>query len=80
MSTAIRVFPVQKMKSTITEERSLESVTSILFIPNVVAADEGGYYCTAWIGLVSTSSQTAYLKQIGEISEMVKILIQWNLS
>lgn len=51
-------------KATVTEERSLESVTSTLFIPNVVLADEGGYYCTAWIGLVSTSSLTAYLQEI----------------
>ena len=52
-------------KATITEERSLESVISTLFIPNVGLEDEGGYYCTAWIGLVSASSKTAYL---GEIS------------
>ena len=53
------------VKATITEERSLESVTSTLFIPDVVLADEGGYYCTAWIERVSASSQTAYLKEIG---------------
>jgi len=51
-------------KAAITEERSLESVTSTLFIPNVGMEDEGGYYCTAWIGLVSASSKTAYLKEI----------------
>ena len=52
-------------KATITEERSLESVTSTLFIPDVVLADEGGYYCTVWIDRVSASSQTAYLQEIG---------------
>ena len=52
-------------KVTVTEERSLESVTSTLFIPDVVIADEGGYYCTAWIDRVSASSHTAYLQEIG---------------
>ena len=61
-------------KATITEERSLESVTSTLFIPDVVLADEGGYYCTAWIGRVSASSQTAYLQEIGNDYMHIKFL------
>ena len=40
-------------------------MTSTLFIPDVIVADEGGYYCTAWIDRVSASSQTAYLQEIG---------------
>ena len=51
-------------KAIITEEHSLESLTSTLFIPNVVLADEGGYYCSVHIGPVSTLSQIAYLQQI----------------
>ena len=51
-------------KAAITEERSLESVTSRLFIPNVILEDEGGYYCSAWIDLKSVSSKTAYLQEI----------------
>ena len=62
-------------KATITEERSLESVTSTLFIPDVVVADEGGYYCTAWISLVSTSSVTAYLQEIGMKINMYNSMI-----
>jgi len=53
-------------KVTISEEHSLEKVTSILFIPHVVLEDEGGYFCTAKIGRVSTKSNIAYLENIGE--------------
>jgi len=53
-------------KAIITEERSPESVTSTIFIPDVVLEDEGGYYCSAQIGLVTTSSQTAYLEKTGK--------------
>ena len=55
-------------KAIVTEERSPESVISTLFIPNVVLADEGGYYCSADIGLVSTLSQTAYLEEISKLT------------
>jgi len=51
-------------KAIITEERSPESVTSTIFIPDIVLEDEGGYYCSAQIGLVAVSSQTAYLEEI----------------
>jgi len=41
-----------------------------LFIPNVVLADEGGYYCTVTVtthvGKVYTLSATAYLQQISK--------------
>lgn len=55
-------------KAIVTEERSPESVISTLFIPKVVLADEGGYYCSVDIGLVSTLSQTAYLEEISKLS------------
>ena len=53
-------------KAIVTEERSSESVTSTLFIPDVVFKDEGGYYCSASIGLATTLSQTAYLEEISK--------------
>ena len=53
-------------KAIVTEERSPESVTSMLFIPDVVLADEGGYYCSAQIGLMNSLSQTAYLEEISK--------------
>ena len=53
-------------KAIITEERSPESVTSTMFIPDVVLQDEGGYYCSAKIGLMSALSQTAYLEGISK--------------
>ena len=53
-------------KAIITEERSLESVTSMLFIPDVVLEDEGGYYCSARIGLTTVSSKIAYLQEISK--------------
>ena len=53
-------------KAIITEERSPESVTSTMFIPDVVLQDEGGYYCSARIGLRSALSQTAYLEEISK--------------
>ena len=53
-------------KAIVTEERSPESVNSTLFIPNVVLTDEGGYYCSVDIDLVSTLSQTAYLEKISK--------------
>ena len=55
-------------KAIITEEHSRESVTSTLFIPNVVLADEGGYYCSVHIGSVSILSKTAYLQQISKLN------------
>jgi len=51
-------------KAIISEERSLESVNSTLFIPNVILADEGGYYCSVHVGRVCTVSDTAYLDKI----------------
>ena len=54
-------------KAFITEERSPETVTSTMFIPDVVITDEGGYYCSVHIGLVSTLSQTAYLQEISKL-------------
>ena len=53
-------------KAIVTEERSLESVTSSIFIPDVVLEDEGGYYCSVRIGLRTTLSQTAYLEEISK--------------
>jgi len=53
-------------KAIITEERSPEYVTSTIFIPDVILEDEGGYYCSAQIGLVVVLSQTAYLEEIGK--------------
>jgi len=53
-------------KVIISEERSTESVTSILFIPHVTLEDEGGYFCSARIGRVSTKSNTAFLEEIGK--------------
>ena len=53
-------------KVTISEERSSEKVTSTLFIPHVVLEDEGGYFCMAKIGKVSTKSNIAYLEEISE--------------
>ena len=53
-------------KAIITEERSPESVTSMLFIPDVVLDDEGGYYCSAQIDLMNSLSQTAYLEEISK--------------
>ena len=53
-------------KAIVTEERSPESVTSMMFIPDVVLEDEGGYYCSARIGLMNALSQTAYLEEIGK--------------
>ena len=55
------------LKAVITEERSPESVTSELFIPNIIVVDEGGYYCSVHIGLVSTLSQMAYLQEISKL-------------
>ena len=37
-----------------------------MFIPDVVLQDEGGYYCSAQIGLMSGLSQTAYLEAISK--------------
>ena len=53
-------------KAIVTEERSPESVTSMLFIPDVVMDDEGGYYCSARIGLMNSLSQIAYLEEISK--------------
>ena len=53
-------------KAIVTEERSPESVTSMLFIPDVALEDEGGYYCSARIGLLNALSQTAYLEEISK--------------
>ena len=38
----------------------------MMFIPDVVLEDEGGYYCSARIGLVNALSQTAYLEEISK--------------
>ena len=53
-------------KAIVTEERSPESVTSMIFIPDVALEDEGGYYCSARIGLLNALSQTAYLQEISK--------------
>ena len=53
-------------KAIVTEERSPESVTSELFIPDVIVEDEGGYYCSARIGLRSAISKMAYLDEISK--------------
>ena len=53
-------------KVIISEEHSLESVTSVLFIPHVTFEDEGGYFCSVKIGRVSTKSNIAYLEQISK--------------
>ena len=53
-------------KVIISEEHSLESVTSVLFIPHVTLEDEGGYFCSVKIGKVSTKSNIAYLDQISK--------------
>ena len=37
-----------------------------MFIPDVVLEDEGGYYCSARIGLLTVLSQTAYLEEISK--------------
>jgi len=54
----------------ISEEHSLESVTSVLFIPHVTLQDEGGYFCSAKIGRVSTKSNIAYLDQISKCTNI----------
>ena len=53
-------------KVIISEEHTTERVTSILFIPHVTLEDEGGYFCSAKIGRVSTKSKIAYLNQISK--------------
>ncbi|XP_065894569.1 hemicentin-1-like [Dysidea avara] len=58
-------------KVIISEERSTESVTSVLFIPHVTLEDEGGYFCSVKIGRVSTKSNIAFLEAI--ISPMVTV-------
>ena len=53
-------------KVIISEERSTESVTSVLFIPHVTLEDEGGYFCSVKIGRVSTKSNIAFLEAISK--------------
>jgi len=59
-------------KVIISEEHSLESVTSVLFIPHVTFQDEGGYFCSAKIGRVSVKSNIAYLDQISKCTNITQ--------
>ena len=63
-------------KVIISEEHSLESVTSVLFIPHVTLEDEGGYFCSVKIGKVSTKSSIAYLDQISKYKWIYYNIIQ----
>jgi len=38
----------------------------MMFIPDVILEDEGGYHCSVKIGLYTVLSHTAYLEEISK--------------